>query len=398
MGLNLSRRVLEMQNSPTLAMVTKIAQLKKQGIDIIGFNVGEPDFPAPVHINQALIDAVNAGYTKYTSANGILPLRISIQAKLLRDNKLDYDVNQITIGIGAKQILFSTMMALLNPLDEVIIPTPCWVSYEEMVKVMGGVVKFVKTKDDFSLDLESIENAISPKTKAIIINTPNNPTGAVYSKSSLSKLAELAIKNSFYVISDEIYEKLVYENQEVVSIGSLNNSIFNQTITVNGFAKAFAMTGHRIGYAAGPQAIIDRINIIASQSISNVTTPVQYAGIAALDGDQSCVTEMIQEFNERRKLAISLLKENSNLRFNNVKGAFYFMIDISYYYGSTYNNTLINTSTDLSNYLLEEAHVAIVPGSAFQASNYIRLSYSNSKANITAGILRMNKALNKLKQ
>lgn len=397
MGLDISKKVSQINPSATLGMVNKIAELKKEGKEIIAFNIGEPDFDTPRHISEALIDAINHGHTKYVSVNGILELREAICEKLKKDNNLEYTPNQIIVSTGAKQSLYNVVMSIANEGDEIIIPTPCWVSYEEMVKVSGAKCIFVPTREnDFQLDIDAVAKAITAKTKAIIINTPNNPTGAVYSKEVLSQLADLAIKHKFYVIADEIYEKLVYDGNKPTSIASLNKDIYNQTITINGFAKTFAMTGHRIGYAAMPLELASHINNLQAHMTSNSTTPVQYAAIAALESSQDNVDEMVAEFDSRRKLSFKLLDEIPNIKYNKVTGAFYIMIDISYFFGKEYNGFVVNDADDMSMYLLEYAQIALVSGKSFQASNYLRFSYSNSQDNITKGLEAMKKALAQL--
>lgn len=398
MSLDVAKNVLCINPSATLAMVGKIAELKKEGKEIIAFNVGEPDFDTPTHINDALIKAVEQQKTKYVSVNGIVELREAICDKLKNDNNLDYDPSQIVVTTGAKQALYNSVKTLVNEADEVILPTPCWVSYEEMVKSCGGKVVFVPTDSKtYQLDIDAIEKAITNKTKAIIINTPNNPSGAVYTKETLEKLASLAIKYDFYVIADEIYEKLVYNGAKNFSIASLNEEIYERTITINGYAKAYAMTGHRIGYVAAPLYLAKLITNLQAHMTSNSTTPVQYAAIAALTSDQNLVDEMVSEFDTRRKLSIELLKDIPHFTFNDVQGAFYIMIDVSYYFGKEYNGKIIKDADDFSMFLLEEANVALVSGISFQAPNFVRFSYSNSQDNITKGLNNIKNTVTKLK-
>ncbi|MDL2212302.1 pyridoxal phosphate-dependent aminotransferase [Erysipelotrichaceae bacterium OttesenSCG-928-M19] len=398
MSLEVSKKVSQINPSATLGMVNKIAELKKEGKEIIAFNVGEPDFATPQHISAALIAAINEGKTKYVSVSGILELREAICQKLKKDNNLEYSPQQIIVSTGAKQSLYNAVSAITNEGDEIIIPTPCWVSYEEMVKVNGAKCVFVPTNEtDFQLDLKAISQAITAKTKAIIINSPNNPTGAVYSQESLEQLAALAIQHQFYVIADEIYEKLVYDGQKPVSIASLNKAIYEQTITINGFAKAYAMTGHRLGYAAMPQSLATIINNLQAHMTSNSTTPVQYAGVAALESSQECVSEMANEFDQRRLLSFDLLDDIPLIKYNKVTGAFYIMIDISAFIGKQYQDYQINNADDMSLFLLEYAQIALVSGKSFQAPNFLRFSYSTSQDNIKNGLKAMKAALNLLK-
>ena len=398
MSLELSRKVTMINPSATFKMVSRIAELKNQNIDVIGFNIGEPDFDTPDHINEAIIKAIQSGQTRYVNASGILELRIAISEKLRTENNLNYQPDQIVVSTGAKQALYNTIMTLANDGDEIIIPTPCWVSYEEMVKVSGATCVFVPTEaTTFQLDPQAIEKAITSKTKAIIINTPNNPTGCVYSKEVLEKLAALAIKYDFYVICDEIYEKLIYDGQQHFSLASFNEEIYRRAITINGFAKSHAMTGYRIGYAVYPPGLADKASNLQVHSTSNSTTPVQYGALAALQANQEKVEEMVAEFAKRRELSMELLSEIENIKFGLVSGAFYLMIDVSSFYGKSYNNYQIKDAEDMTLYLLEEARIALVAGTSFQAPNYLRFTYANSQANIREGISRMKMALAKLK-
>ena len=398
MSLDIAKRVALINPSATVGMIDKISELKAQGKDIIAFNVGEPDFNTADHINEAMFEAVRAGHTKYVNTNGIIELREAISRKFKRENNIEYKASQIVVSTGAKQALYNILLTIAQEGDEVIIPTPCWASYEELVKLVDAKCIFVETKDDFQLDVEAIEKAITTKTKAIIITTPNNPTGSVYDKESLKAVADLAIKSDFYIISDEIYEKLIYDGQKHVSMASLSQGAYEHTITVNGFAKAYAMTGHRIGYAAFPNDKLAKASSkIQAHTTSNSTTFVQYAAIEALESDQSFVDEMVKEFEKRRNLSFKLLDDIDNIKYSKVNGAFYIMIDVSYYFGKKYGDLIIKDVNDLSMYLLEEGLIALVPGSAFQAPNCLRFSYSNSQENIEKGLKRMKEALSKLK-
>ncbi|MDF9866779.1 aspartate aminotransferase [Bacilli bacterium PM5-3] len=399
MSLELSKKVLKISPSATIGMVGKISQLRSEGKDIISFNIGEPDFNTASHINKAMYDAVESGHTKYVSVSGITELKKAICNKLKTDNNLNYSESQIVVSTGAKHSIYNTVMALVNEGDEVIIPTPCWVSYEEIVKLSDAKCVFVPTnKDNFQLDINAIKNSITDKTKAIIINTPNNPTGCVYSEEILKELGKLACEHDFYIISDEIYEKLIYDNKKHLSIASLNEEVYNRTITINGFAKAYAMTGHRIGYAAYPNDEIAKLaSNLQAHTTSNSTSFVQYAALVALEHDQQFVKDMVEEFDRRRKLSFELLDEIPNIKYNKVNGAFYIMIDVSYFINKSYNDVTIKDADDLSLYLLDEALVALVPGKSFQAPNFLRFSYSNSQENISTGLKRMKDALEKLK-
>ncbi|KNF09572.1 putative N-acetyl-LL-diaminopimelate aminotransferase PatA [Gottschalkia purinilytica] len=385
--------------SMTIGITDKLEELKRNGIDIIKFNIGEPDFNTPENISNAAKKALDEGFTRYTVVSGILELREAIVKKLKEDNNLDYEVNNIVVSSGAKQALMNTILAICEEDDEVIIPTPCWVSYIEMIKLSGSkpVLVSVDEKNGFKLNIDKIREAITDKTKAILINTPNNPTGAVYSKEDLRELGKLAVENDFYIISDEIYEKLVYDGERHVSIASLSSEIKEKTITINGFSKAYAMTGWRLGYAVGPKDIIKGMNDIQGHMTSGPNSIAQKAGVEALTGPQESISIMIEEYGKRRKYLIEKLQGINGITCPDVKGAFYVMPDVSSFYGKEYDGKVIKDSIDLSEFLLEKAHIAVVPGIAFEAPNSIRISYSNSLENIKEGIGRMEKALELLR-
>lgn len=388
MSLELARRAEQLQLSSTMRMVEKINQLKYEGKTIIPFNIGEPDFITPQPIRDAIVKALSEGQTKYVETSGILALKQAISTKFLKDNKLNYVPEQIIVTNGAKQALFEAITVLLNDGDEVIIPTPCWVSYEEMVKVNGGKCIFVPTKKDYQLDLEAIKKAINNNTKLIIINSPNNPTGAVYDEALLQELADLIIDNDCYIISDEVYEKLIYDDLINISIASLNKEIYQRTITINGFSKSHAMTGIRLGYLAGPIEIINIIRSLQTHLTSNVCTPVQYAGIVALEKETDFVSEMAETFAQRRAVTLEYLAKIPNISYSTGQGAFYILIDISYYL-----NSKIKNSDDLSMYLLEHGGIALMSGTSFQASNCLRMSYSTSIDNIKKGLTILKELL-----
>lgn len=397
MSLEISKAIEKIKPSATLGMISKIDELKKQGLEIITFNLGEPDFDSSQIIVDASKKALDDGHTRYVAVAGIKALRSEISNKLKKDNHLNYSDDQIVVSTGAKQSLYNTIKMLANNDDEFIIPTPCWVSYEEMVCSTGAKSIFVKTKENFQLDIAAIEKAITSKTKAIIINNPNNPTGCVYNKKSLIELAKLALKYKFYIISDEIYEKLIYENKQHISIASFSEEVYNQTITINGFSKAYAMTGYRVGYAAYPQQLAKYAINLQAHSTSNSTTPMQYAALAALKHDNDFTSFMVNEFSKRRNVSYELLDDIENLKYVKVEGAFYIMLDVSYFYNKRYNDYVINDADDMSLYLLEEAHIALVSGKAFKADNYLRFSYTNSIDNINQGLKALKQALENLK-
>lgn len=395
----ISKRIKNMTPSATLEQSAKIADLKKQGIQVIGFNVGEPDYNTPMNIIKKAEEAYHLGLTRYTPAAGMIELREEICRKFKRDYGLDYTPKDVVVSSGAKQSLTNAFMAIINPGDEVIVPTPCWVSYVEMIKLADGIPIMValEEKDGFRLDVDKIKKSVTVKTKAIIINSPNNPTGAVYSKNDLVQLGQLAVDHDFYIISDEIYEKLLYDAEENVCIAALSSEIKEKTITINGVSKSYAMTGWRIGYAVGPTEIIKAMTDYQGNTTTSPNTPAQYASIEALANSGASVEIMRQEFDKRRQYIISRINEMKNIHCSTPKGAFYVMPNVSHFYGKQYNGFTVNNSLDMANYLLEEAKIAVVTGAAFEAPENIRISYSNSMDNIIEGMNRMEEALSKLR-
>jgi len=375
-----------------------VARLKAEGKDIIALNVGEPDFDTPNFIVEAGIKAMKGGKTRYTEVDGILPLREAIAKKLKTDNDVSYSPNDIIVSVGAKQALNNAVLTICNPGDEVIIPKPCWVSYVEIVKLADAVPVFVDTNpDDFQLDVAAIEKACSPKTRAVLINTPNNPTGAVYSEESLRNLGELAIKNNFYIISDEVYEKLVYDGEKHVCVASLSPQIWEHTITINGFSKAYAMTGWRIGYSASPTDVASAIRSLQGHTTSSITTFVQWAGLAALNEPSHFIDDMCQAFSERRAYLLGRLRAMPGVKCADAKGAFYLMPDVSsYFHKITPGGWEIINSVGFCKYLLEEALVAIVPGISFEAPDNVRFSYSSSMETLKKSMDKIEAALAKL--
>ena len=395
----ISERIKRMSPSATIELQNLVTDLKSQGVDIIGMNVGEPDFETPSNIVDACKKALADGKTRYCNSSGIPPLRAAIAAKLKRDNAVTYEVHQIVVSTGAKQALNNAVLAICNPGDEIIIPTPCWVSYVEIVKLADGVPILVPTNPaDFSLDLDAIEKAITPKTRAVIINTPNNPTGAVYREESLRRLGELAVKYNFYVISDEVYEKLIYGSTRHVSIASLSSDIYQHAVVINGFSKAYAMTGWRLGYSAAPNDVSRAMASLQGHTTSNSTTFVQWAGLEALQGPQHALEDMRKQFDRRRLYLVERLKRFPGVTCPTPDGAFYLMPDVSYYFGKkTLGGEAIGNSKDFCNYVLKTAHVAIVPGDAFEAPRCVRISYSNTLENIQCAMDRMEQALAQLR-
>ncbi|AEM78746.1 pyridoxal phosphate-dependent aminotransferase [Thermoanaerobacter wiegelii] len=394
--MDLSQNALQITPSMTLEITAKAKQLKAQGIDVIDFGVGEPDFDTPDYIKEAAIDAIKKGYTKYTPSSGISELKKAVCDKLLKDNDLKYQPDQIVISNGAKHSIYNALCAILNPGDEVIIPVPYWLSYPEMVRLAYGKPVFVKTKaeNDFKITAEELKNAITSKTKALILNTPNNPTGSVYTKEELEELVKIIEEANIFVISDEIYEKLIYEGSHI-SIGSLNEKIKELTILVNGMSKAYAMTGWRIGYTASSLEIAKVMSNIQSHTTSNPNSIAQYASVAALLGDETVIKRMAEEFNKRRIYMVERINKIKGLKSNKPQGAFYVMVNIDEYIGKEIKGKIIRGSIDFANALIEGANVAVVPALPFGMDNYIRISYATSIENIEKGLNRIEEFLNK---
>lgn len=396
--MKLSKRVSNIKPSPTLEITERAAAMKAEGIDIIGFGAGEPDFDTPEHIKRAAIDALKKGYTKYTPVSGVNALKDAIIAKLQRDNRLAYNREEVIVSCGAKHTLYNLAQAMFEEGMEVIIPAPYWVSYPDIVLLAGGTPVFVNTTEEegFLLTAEKFEKAITKRTKAVILNYPSNPTGATYDLDTLEEIARVAVKHDIFVISDEIYEKILYTDIHHVSIASLNEKIKELTVVVNGLSKAYSMTGWRLGYAAGQKELISAMNNIQSQSTSNPTSFAQYGGIDALNGSQDEVIKMREEFKKRRDYIVRRLKMMRGVSCFNPAGAFYVFPKISFYYGKSFKGHTIKNSLDMSDYLLREGRVSVVPGAAFGADDYLRLSYATSMKNIEGGLSRIEEALEKL--
>lgn len=394
----LTKRISNLAPSKTMQVTAKSKKLKAMGESIIDYSVGEPDFQTPENIRQAVKEAIDRGFTKYTLVNGIPELREAISRKLSEENHIEYKPEQICVGTGAKQPLFNAVFAVCEEGDEVIIPTPCWVSYEEIVKLSGAAPVYVECKkeDGFELDIEAIKRTINKKTKAIIINTPNNPTGAVYSEDKLRQLAELALKYQFYIITDEIYEKLIYGKHRHFSIASISDEVKNQCILINGFSKSYAMTGLRIGYVAANDEIIAAIKGIQSHQTSSCNTISQYAALEAYTGPQDFIAHMHKEFENRRDYLAERINSMPHISCSISAGAFYIMIDISDVLGRTFRGTVISDSMVLSDLLITYAHVALVPGAAFHADNYLRICYAVSMDEICEGMNRLQKFLEEI--
>ena len=390
---------LKIKPSATVELSRKISALKHSGANIIELNMGEPDFPTPDPIKSAAKKAIDLNYTHYTPVSGILELRKAICRKFQSENKLDYQPEEVIVTSGAKQALLLALMSLCDPGDEVIILTPCWVSFIEMVKIAGAVPVLVETneKNEFQIDIKSLERALSNKTKALILNSPNNPTGAVYSKETLSSLAQMAIKNAFYLISDEIYENIVYEDARHHSIAAISPAGFSRTITVNGLSKAFAMTGWRIGYAAGPGDFIEKMCTIQGHMTTCSNSISQWAAIAALRESKNEAEEMRQAYEERKKYLMTRLLKIPLISCARIDGTFYAFPNVTQYLNKRYQDYHIKSTIDLADFILSEGQVALVPGDAFQAPGYLRMSFANSMVNIQTGCDRIENCLSLLK-
>ncbi|WIV10923.1 pyridoxal phosphate-dependent aminotransferase [Proteiniborus sp. MB09-C3] len=395
MKFNLSSRALMISSSITLDITAKAKEMKDKGIDVISFGAGEPDFNTPDNIQKAGIEAIKSGNTRYTATSGTPDLKKAICEKLKKENGLEYKPSNIIVSNGAKQSIFNSLFAILNPGDEVIIPVPYWVSYPEFIKLSNGIPVPVETKEEynFKFNLEDLENALTQRTKAIILNSPSNPTGSAYNLEELKAIADWAVKNNIFVISDEIYEKLIYDGHKHISIASLGEEIKRLTVVVNGMSKAYAMTGWRIGYAAADEEIVKVMTNIQSHTTSNPCSISQYASIEGLIGDQSIIEDMKEQFVLRRDYMVDKINSIKGLSCRKPIGAFYVMANISKIKGKEIKGKIVNTSLDLANLLLEEAKVAVVPGSAFGADDFIRLSYATSMKNIEEGLRRIEEML-----
>lgn len=394
MNSKLSNRVNEMVTSATLAMAAKARELRDEGKDIIGLSLGEPDFTIPEFVKEAAIQAVKDDYHSYTPVDGYGDLKQAIITKFKRDNNLDYKPSQIVVSTGAKQSLANLAMVLLNPGDEVLLPAPYWVSYSDISKLAGGVPKEIKTSidNDFKITSQELEAAITLKTKMIIYSSPCNPSGSVYSRKELRALADVLVKYpDIIVVSDEIYEHINFVGKHA-SIAEFDD-MYNQTVVVNGVSKAYSMTGWRVGYIGGPEWIARACNKLQGQITSGTNCIAQRATITALVNPPSKIQFMVDAFKERRTLILGLLSEIPGVKTNEPEGAFYVFPDISFYFGKTLRGKHINTASDFSLYLLEEANVATVTGEAFGDPNCIRISYAASEDNIKEAMKRIKEAL-----
>lgn len=387
----ISKKGANISPSPTLAISARAKEMKSKGVDVISFGAGQPDFNTPKHIREAAKKAIDDGFTGYTPAAGILELKDAICKKFKEDNNLEYTPSQVIVSNGAKHSLFNAFQALLNPGDEVIIPVPYWVSYPQLVELAGGKPVFLETTEanEFKITPEDLLSKINDKTKAVIINSPNNPTGSVYSKKDLEELAEIIVEKDIYVISDEIYEKLMYDGKSHFSIAQLNEDIKNRTIVINGVSKAYAMTGWRIGFAAASEDIIRVMSNIQSHATSNPNSIAQKATVEALTGPQQPIVDMVSEFAKRRSYMLSRIEDIKGMSSIKPKGAFYVFINISDIKGKSINGKKISSSNEIAEVLLDEFKVAVIPGSAFGMDDFIRLSYAVSMEEIKKGLDRI---------
>lgn len=390
--MELSERVQRIKPSPTLAITAKAKELRKRGIDIIGFGAGEPDFDTPDYVKEGAIKALKEGKTKYTPSAGIPELREAIANKLKERNKVEYTSSEVVVVPGAKMGLYEIFATILNPGDEVIVPAPYWVSYPEQIALCDGVSRFVELEEnqDFILTVDKLKDSITDRTKAVVLNTPSNPTGAVIPRNELEKIAQLCLENNILIISDECYEEFIYEGEHV-SIASLSKEVREITFTVGAFSKSYSMTGWRLGWVAAPERFIKPIINIQSQTISNPTSFAQYGALEALKDGGKFPAMMREEFKKRRDYIVEELRSIEGISCVKPSGAFYVFPNVSYYIRGDISNDV-----DFVSYLIEEAKVAVVPGSAFGKEGYIRMSYATSMDNIKEGIKRIKDALNKI--
>lgn len=389
--MKLSTRLSAIKPSATLALNAKAKALAAKGVDVISFAAGEPDFDTPSFIKQAAIDALAAGFTKYTATAGIPELRQAIVDKLKTENALEYAPEQVIVSCGAKHSLYNIFQALLSEGDEVIIFSPYWVSYPDMVRLAGGTPVILETREEngYAPDPEQVKKALTPRTRAVVLNSPSNPTGSLISEDALRALAAVLESHDCLVVTDDIYERLLYVDRPFRNIANVAPALKERTVVVNGFSKAFSMTGWRLGYAAGPKALIAGMQNIQDQSTSNPTSIVQKAGVAALKGPQEEIRQMVVEFKARRDLFVKALNEIPGVKCRMPEGAFYVFPNVQQLLERSYKGAPVGTSMRLSEILLDDFQVAAVPGAPFGAEGYLRLSFATSRANIEKGVERL---------
>ena len=391
----LSRIATAVHASTTLAIDAKAKQMKADGLDVVGFGTGEPDFDTPENIKEAAYAAIREGKTKYTPAAGIIPLRKAVAESMKRDLNLDYDFTQIVIASGAKHNLYAALRTLVNPGDEVILPAPYWVSYDEMIAMVGGVSVIITAGEDqnFKITAAQLEAAVTDKTKAVIINNPSNPTGMLYNEQELKEIADVCVKHDLYIIADEIYFKLLYDGRTFTSIAALGEEVKERTIIINGVSKSYAMTGWRIGYAAAPANIAKVMANYLSHSTGAPSTISQWAAIEAFNGPQETIEAMRKVFEERRNYIVDRMNKIEGVSCIMPEGAFYVMMNIEKLKGKTIGGTVINTSDDFAMAFLEKELVAVVPCSGFGAPDFVRWTYATSMENIKEGLDRLERFL-----
>lgn len=391
MEISISKKISTINPSPTLSIDEKVKTLKAAGENVIGFGAGQPDFDTPDYVKEAAIKAIRDGFTKYTPASGTPELKKAICKKLERDNGLSYKPNQIVVSNGAKQALVNAFSAICNPGDEVLIPAPYWVSYPEMIKLADGTPVVVPGSNGFKVTVSDLEAALTENTKAFILNSPNNPTGLIYTEDEIRALAEFAVRRGLYVISDEIYEKLIYDGEKHISIASFGDEIKKRTIIVNGLSKSHSMTGWRIGFTAADEKITKAMSNMQSHASSNPNSIAQMAALAAYEGNDDFTKMMCVEFLKRRNYMVEKINSIDGVSADMPNGAFYVMMDISKLFGKDFYGKVITNSDEFCEKLLEVAKVGLVPGSGFAAEGYTRLSYATSMENIVEGLDRIEK-------
>ena len=398
MALTLSNKAKAVKPSSTLAITAKAKELKAKGIDVVGFGAGEPDFNTPDNINNAAIKAIKDGFTKYTPASGIMELKQAISRKFKSFNHLNYEPEQVVISNGGKHSLINVFAAILNPGDEVMIPAPYWLSYPEMVKLEDGIPVPVATKKEngYKVTVEELEQAYTDKTKALVLNSPCNPTGMLYTREELEKIAAFIVEKDIYVVSDEMYEYLTYDGAEHVSIGSLNDEIFARTITVSGVSKSYAMTGWRIGYTGSSLEIAKLMSSVQSHSASNPNSIAQKATVEAITGPQETIAYMKEQFDKRRKYMVERIAKMPHVSCVEPKGAFYVFIDVEEATAMKYKGEVVGSSAKLSDIMINDFNVALIPCEDFGIENHVRLSYAISLENIEKGLDRFEAFLNTL--
>lgn len=396
---SLSKRVREIKESATLAVTEKAALLKSQGVDVVSLSAGEPDFPTPPHIIDAAVEAMRQGHTRYTAGAGILSLREAVVEKYRKESGLVYDSSRVLISTGAKQSLFNVLHAILDPEDECLVPTPAWVSYPEMIKTTGArpVLVPMTESSGFRLSPEQLRAAITPRTRALILCTPSNPTGAVHSAEEIGAIADVLSETDIHVISDEVYEKMVYGSGKHISIATVSDEMAERAIVVNSCSKTYAMTGWRIGFMAGPKEVIQAAAKIQTQSTSNANTIAQHAAVAAISGNQSCVERMVAEYAKRREYVLDQLKGVPGVTCTEPEGAFYVFPNVSALFGRTWNGRTLKTSGEVAAALLESVHLSVVQGDPFGSDEHVRMSYATSMDRLEEGLNRFDRFVRGLK-